>query len=165
MKDEHRRARRLNNRLLSPYDRCQTNHQFSHTALGITVLMTFQCPIALCLCHASNCFVLPILSTSPCSSKFSAVMASSCWGTRKALRAPLPRKSASMGFRNVIGELGVFLQKMTTLVKSVSVDIVESDLEIRGSRGSSSRKMRQEGKTARMVRTTWDAAGSARSPA
>ena len=135
-------------------NRYHISHQFSQTASGITVLMTIQCPIALCLCHASISLVLPILRTSPSRSKFSAEIANSCFGRRKALRAALPRKSASIGFRNVMEELGIFLQKITTLVKSGSVDDGESDLAMRGSRGSFSRKTRQEGKTARIVRTT-----------
>jgi hypothetical protein len=88
------------------------------------------------------------------------------------LRAPLPRKSASMGLRNVIARelglgVGVFLQKTTTLVKSGEGEEGEEDgdLGMRGSRGSSSRKARHEGKTARMVRRTCEAAGRERSPA
>jgi hypothetical protein len=70
----------------------------------------------------------------------------------------------------IAGELGlgvgILLQKTTTLVKSGEKEEEEDgDLGMRGLRGSSSRKARHEGKTARMVRRTCEAAGRERSPA
>jgi hypothetical protein len=64
--------------------------------------------------------------------------------------------------------VGILLQKNTTLVKSEEEEEEEEedgDWGMRGLRGSSSRKARHEGKTARMVRRTCEAAGRERSPA
>lgn len=147
--------------LLATRQKVNSPHQFSHTALGSTPLITRQCPMALSLCHFSSSLVLPTRNTSPSSSKLAFERSISCCGSRNALRAPLPRKSASLGLRKVMRAFGVFLQKRTMLVKSGPRVFLAAEAVA----GSSSRKMRHEGKTAKMVRRIWDAAGRVRSPA
>jgi hypothetical protein len=130
------------------------HHQFSHIECGSTVLITAQCPRALCFCHLTSACCCPflIISLLPAVRTSASI---SCFGSRNDFLAPLPRKSASVGFRKV-RDPEFFLQKMTMLVKSVRDP---------SSAFSSSRKIRQEGKADWIVRTMRPVDGRARSPA
>lgn len=97
----------------------KTNHQFSQTDAGRTVLMMLQWPAALWECHRTKSPTCPTARTlcwpSSTFSKDSASISNS--GIRYISLDLLPRKSASVGFRNSKGE-SVRLQKITILVKS-----------------------------------------------
>lgn len=132
-------------------------HQFSHTTSGSTVLMIFQWEMAPCLRHLSSVFAFarPKTSSSP-TCVWKTLESTSCVGYRYSSLKRLPRTSAWVGLRNekVDAEL---IQKMTRLVKSCSTLVSAG--------ASSSRKIRQDGKTDMMVRMISRAGGSRRSPA
>ena len=136
-------------------------YQFSQITFGNTVLITAQCPIALCCCHWANLLVSFLNRTppSPCLSS-NRCMSTSSFGTKKVSRAPLPNRSLSVGSLNVSFSSGLLVQKITMFVKSrFSVWRVSAE----GT--SDSRKMRQVGKTALMVLMMIRAGGSRKSPA
>ena len=117
-------------------------HQSSQISFGSTVLITAQWPRALVCCQPLNRSVSFFNKTSPSPSNIlNTSSLTSCFGSKNIFRAPLPRKSASVGFLNVTGS-SEFVQKITMLVKSRP-----SAASFAGEGASDSLKIRQVGNT------------------